>query len=193
MRSVLHITGPRDMIMIMSSLASVILYEQTASRSLSSGEVLFARGENVTRLHLLVEGEIMLERIAEDGRRLVLQRARAGDVLAEASFFAGTYHCDAFARSASHVASADIGRLKRLGQSDISIMEVIARHLGTKVQEARARAEMLSLKRVDQRVDAWLVLNNGQLPFKGHWQTLAGEIGVTPEALYRELARRGRS
>jgi hypothetical protein len=52
---------------------------------------------------------------------------------------------------------------------------------------------MLSLKTVAARVDAWTAFNDAQLPPKGQWRQVAAEIGVTPEALYREFARRRRS
>ena len=63
-------------------------------------------------------------------------------------------------------------------------------HLAREVREARMRAEILSLKRVSERLDAWLIWNDNQLIDKGKWRLIAGEIGVSPEALYRELARR---
>lgn len=69
-------------------------------------------------------------------------------------------------------------------------MEIIARHLAAQVQQNRARAEILLLKRVSERLDAWIALNGGELPAKGNWHVLADEIGVTAEALYRELSRR---
>jgi CRP-like cAMP-binding protein len=65
-----------------------------------------------------------------------------------------------------------------------------ARHLAQEVQRARAQAEILSLKTVAERVDAWITLNDDALPPKGYWHQVASEIGITPEALYRELARR---
>jgi CRP/FNR family transcriptional regulator, dissimilatory nitrate respiration regulator len=57
------------------------------------------------------------------------------------------------------------------------------------VQSARLRAEVLALKTVTARLDAWIAWN-GPLPGKGKWMTIAGEIGVSPEALYREIAKR---
>ncbi|MFW6077468.1 MAG: Crp/Fnr family transcriptional regulator, partial [Hyphomicrobiales bacterium] len=57
------------------------------------------------------------------------------------------------------------------------------------VQAARLRAEIRSLPKVAERLDAWLGEGNS-LPEKGRWQDLAAEIGVTREALYRELSRR---
>ena len=39
---------------------------------------------------------------------------------------------------------------------------------------------------------AWMAFHGGNLPRKGRWQQVAPEIGVTPEAFYRELTRRGK-
>lgn len=64
-------------------------------------------------------------------------------------------------------------------------------YLAREVQVARLRAEILSLKKVADRLDAWLGLHGGKLPDRGRWRVLATETGVTPEALYRELAKRG--
>jgi CRP-like cAMP-binding protein len=61
-----------------------------------------------------------------------------------------------------------------------------ARHLAIEVQRARVQ----SPRTVAERVDAWITLHDNALPPKGNWQQLASEIGVTPEPLYRELARR---
>ena len=48
----------------------------------------------------------------------------------------------------------------------------------------------MRLKKVRDRVDAWIALNAGKLPPKGQWKVLAEQIGVSEEALYRELATR---
>ena len=61
--------------------------------------------------------------------------------------------------------------------------------LARSVQAARVRAEIRSLPRVAERLDAWLAEGNA-LPGKGQRQELAAELGVTREALYRELSRR---
>lgn len=69
------------------------------------------------------------------------------------------------------------------------LAEAWAAHLARSVQAARLRAEIRTLRKVSERVDAWLGEGRA-LPDKGHWQDLAAELGVTREALYRELARR---
>ena len=52
----------------------------------------------------------------------------------------------------------------------------------------RLRSEILGMKTVAERLDSWLAFN--PLPPKGQWAATADNIGVSPEALYRELARR---
>ncbi len=45
------------------------------------------------------------------------------------------------------------------------------------------------MPKVADRLDAWLCEGH-LLPNKGRWQDVASELGVSREALYRELARR---
>ncbi|MCZ8184030.1 MAG: Crp/Fnr family transcriptional regulator [Beijerinckiaceae bacterium] len=180
------------MIMIMSLLATSLFGAGSTRQKLAAGEPLFRTDQTVQRLYLVVRGQIALERISLEGRRLVLQRARIGDIVAEASMFAAAYHCDATALAESEVASFPIDRFKAMSQADPQIMEELARHLAVQVQKTRTRAEILSLHKVSDRLDAWLFLHEGAMPAKGHWLALAEEIGVSPEALYRELGRRRR-
>jgi len=180
----------RHMITIMSVLTSRLRDLSSDRHRLTAGEQLFRMGEKVERFYLVLQGEIALERISADGRRLVLQRVRTGDIVAEASIFAGFYHCDATSVTDSEVASLPIVRLTEMSRTDRAIMEHLARHLAAEVQRTRARAEILSFHKVRDRLDAWLLLHEGAMPAKGGWLALAEEIGVSPEALYRELGRR---
>lgn len=75
---------------------------------------------------------------------------------------------------------------------DPGLARALTRHVAEAVQGARARAEILSLKTIAARLDAWLALNGDALPPRGRWRDVAAEIGVTPEAFYRELEGRRR-
>ncbi|MGB7306132.1 MAG: hypothetical protein WBD13_17785 [Burkholderiaceae bacterium] len=46
------------------------------------------------------------------------------------------------------------------------------------------------MKKVSERVDAWLDWLDGEFPPKGQWKSIAAQIGVSAESLYRELATR---
>jgi CRP-like cAMP-binding protein len=63
------------------------------------------------------------------------------------------------------------------------------RRLAHELQNARFQAEVLSMKTVAARLDGWIAWR-GSLPPKGKWIGLAAELGVSPEALYREIAKR---
>jgi CRP-like cAMP-binding protein len=58
------------------------------------------------------------------------------------------------------------------------------------LQAARTRAEILSLKTVQERLDVWFELQSRIEDVPSSWKSVANEIGVSPEALYRELGRR---
>jgi CRP-like cAMP-binding protein len=186
----LHDEARRDMIAIMSDLASRLLSLSSRKRNCAVGEQLFRAGDPVEQIYLVLCGEIVLERISAGGGRLILQRARAHDIIAEASLFASRYHCDAIVTASSEVLSVPLPRIVDACRSAPDLMEAFARHFARQLQEARARAEILSLRKVSDRLDAWLSLHDGKIPEQGGRVFLAHEIGVTPEALYRELARR---
>lgn len=178
------------MIRIMSRrLSEALRAMATQSRALAAGEHAFRRGDPVSVLFIVVEGRINLLRFSEAGAVIVLQRAGPGDILAEASLFSERYHCDAVADTAASVRCIAKRRFRARLRSDSSFAEAWARHLGHEIQTMRLRSELLSLKTVEARLDAWLACH-GEAPAKGVWKQLAHEIGVSPEALYRELAKR---
>ncbi len=158
--------------------------------TVASNEHVFRIGAPVVSLFLVAEGAVQLERHSPSGTRLILQRARAGDVLAEASCFAGHYHCSGVAVRPSLLYSIPMRSFTARCRSDPSLGLAFIEHLARETQSARARSEILSLKTVSARLDAWLGLGDGRLPAKGEWNALADMLSVTPEALYRELSRR---
>lgn len=181
------------MIPIMSGMLIERL-TQIAARplALAAGDTLFRAGDRIARLFLVAEGAVHLERATLHGGRLILQRAAAGEILAEASCFAARYHCDAVAALPSRLLPVPLKRFRDHYAGDPAFQAAFAEHLARQVQDARARAEILSLRTVASRLDAWLSLRDGVLPEKGRWLDLADALAVTPEALYRELACRRR-
>ena len=149
-------------------------------------------GDAVHVVHFVRRGAIHLVRTQEDGSALILQRARAGSILAEASVYSDRYHCGP-APTATRLRGPWRKRTCAAAstQTQNSLWDW-ARHLAHEVQRARLHAEILSLKTVAARLSAWLFWN-GALPEKGQWHRIADEIGVTPEAFYRELAKRKRT
>ena len=153
-------------------------------------EMVVDMEEAVSRFYLVKSGMVHLVRFQEDGGTMVLQRAGPGAILAEASVFAEGYHCAAVAVQASELQVYPIKAVRALLAENPEAALAYARHLAGEVRESRKRAEILALKTVSERLSAWLVWNRGELPPKGARHHVAEEIGVSREALYRELARR---
>ena len=164
-----------------------------AACDLVAGERLFRRGDEVQRLYIVTKGTLLLQRDTIDGDLLIVQRASAGCVLAEASVRSKRYHCDAQASVTSSVRSVSVSRVTDALMSDTALANAWTSMLAHELQRSRAQSEILRLKGVARRLDAWLALEGCELPPRGHQRAVADEIGVTPEALYRELARRRNS
>lgn len=159
-------------------------------RTLAQGDRLFRQGDPVRSVFVVEEGLIALTRHLRDGRSLVLQRATGQTVLAEASVYSEAYHCDAIAEAPSRVFEwRKAAFLKHLREDDV-FSDRWAAHLAREVQSARYRSEILTRKTVAERLDGWLAWRGNQLPPRGQWKGIALQIGVSPEALYRELAKR---
>lgn len=156
---------------------------------LKHGQRLFLTGQTVQWLHLVVQGNVQLQRHTPQGQALILQNATANTILAEASAYSTHYHCDATALTASTVASVDQTTFLQAMDQSPELARQWAGLLARSVQTARVLAEIRSLPTVAARLDVWLSEGN-KLPPKGHWQTVAAQLSVTREALYRELARR---
>jgi CRP/FNR family transcriptional regulator, dissimilatory nitrate respiration regulator len=154
-----------------------------------AGAAVFRIGNPVRSVHIIRGGRIHLIRHQADGTSLILQRAEEGSVLAEASLHSSRYHCDAIAETDSVTWAMPRDELKKHLREDPALTEAWLQHLAREVQTARLHAEILSLKTVAARLDTWIAWH-GPVPEKGRWIAIAQQIGVSPEALYRELSRR---
>ena len=64
-----------------------------------------------------------------------------------------------------------------------------AERLAHGLQGSRMNAAIRSMRTVEERLEAWLA-NGKALQPKGQWQGVAEALGVSREALYRELSKR---
>ena len=161
------------------------------STSLASGETLFHRGDNVRRFFVVTEGRVRLVRHLADGRIVVLQTARRGDAVAEASLFSKTYHCDAMAETYSHVDVFDCKDvLHALDESSV-LGRSFSRRLAAEVQGLRGSLELRNIKLARDRILTYfeLVSEDGRIVLDRPLKELAAEIGLSHEVLYRTLAK----
>ncbi|WP_170470164.1 Crp/Fnr family transcriptional regulator [Ruegeria arenilitoris] len=166
-------------------------FDNAPKRTLVEGETLFRRDDRVEWAFLVRKGRIFLRRALQDGGLLTLHTANAGDLVAEASLFAERYHCDAITDMSTTVFFLPrdelMTHLEDAASSNhlsIRAFERTARDL----QVLRTRIEIMRLRKVKDRLDAYLELYDS--PEEGEWVRVADWIGVSPPALYRELAKR---
>jgi CRP-like cAMP-binding protein len=161
-----------------------------------AGEAIFRRGQPARAIYRVVSGEVAMVRVSEDGGETTIARAGPGEGFAEAALFAEVYHCDAVARSPCALDLYPTAAIRDWLARDPAAGAGLARFFARQVRELRTRIELLRIKRAPDRVLAWLLLQETPtVSRRGAWASVAGEIGLSPEAFYRALRileRRGR-
>jgi CRP-like cAMP-binding protein len=153
------------------------------------GERLFRRRQRPTRMYFVVSGEVVLERLAERGEPVVLQRVRQG-LVGEASLQSAAYHCDGVVTQPGRVVAMPIDGLKAALASDPAFAMRWIAMLGAEVRRLRAQCDRLSLKGVRERLLHLIETEGvgGRLAIDAGLKSVAAEIAVTHEALYRTVA-----
>jgi CRP-like cAMP-binding protein len=157
---------------------------------LSRGERLFLQGQMPQRMYFVLHGEVVLERPGESGAAVVLQRVRRG-FIAEASLQAGHYHCDAVVTASGAALTLSLSLLRtQLGADSAFALRWIGM-LNGEVRRLRAQCERLSFNSVSERLIHLVETEGtgGTLPLTRGLKSLAPELAVTHEALYRAVAR----
>ena len=179
------------MIVIMSdNFIDKLIARADKSRVHGKGTRLFQQDDPIKSIFIVDEGLVELIRHQWDGTSIVLQRAGRQSVLAEASLYTEFYHCDAVVNLPSKVFAFPKATFLALLQQDEELSTAWAAQLAREDQSARSQIDILSRKTVSERLDGWFAWKGTELPSKGRWKSIAVQIGVSPEALYRELAKR---
>jgi CRP-like cAMP-binding protein len=162
-------------------------------RSLKRGQTLFRAGQRTVGLYEIEGGTVRLVRFDPSGREVVLHSAHAGDTIAEASLFSPSYHCDAIATTAARVRLYPKGALLAEFARDPEAARPFMARLGHQVMTLRTTLERQSIRSARERVRHYLTLNAGAdgrtVVLTGTLKSLAADLGLTHEALYRALAR----
>lgn len=158
--------------------------------ALVKGLALFAQGTQPWALFYVIKGEVVLERSGLQGQTVVLQRIRHGYV-AEASMQSEVYHCAGRVTLAGTGVRLPMQPLKHALASNPTFANRWIGMLNQEVRRLRAQTERLALKGVEARL-LHLIETEGQdgaLDIHSGLKSLAAQLCVTHEALYRSIAR----
>ena len=183
------------MIRIMSDQSPAFEKELPASalsdRRLAAGELLFRQGDASFGFFRLLNGAVDMVRWTPSGAPLRLHAVRSGETFAEASLFAGHYHCDALATADSEIRSYACDQVLLAMETAPGLAIAMAAHLATSLRDARRLLELRSVTPLKLRLLFRLrdlAGADGRLPSTATITGIAAEIGATPEACYRAVA-----
>lgn len=156
---------------------------------LRKGERLFRQRQRPRHMYFVASGEIVLERIGTQGNVVVLQRIRHGFV-AEASLQWGSYHCDGLVTVEGGAIALPLEALQTGLARDPEFALRWIGILNGEVRRLRAQCERLSIKGVGARLLHLIESEgvDGRLAITSGLKSLATELAVTHEALYRAVA-----
>lgn len=131
---------------------------------------------------------MLMQRVTSSGTLVVLKRISEG-FLAEESLTDAAYFGEAMCRTDCILFALPMADIRATVAADEESCWAWMEMLGAQLRQQRMRVERLTLKTVRDRLAHLLVSQ----PDGGYWlrgirMDLAAELGVTPAALYRELA-----
>jgi CRP-like cAMP-binding protein len=153
------------------------------------GTHLFHAGQTPKWMFFVLTGEVTLERIGSQGDNVVLQRTRHGFV-SEASLQSPVYHCDAHVALEADAVCVPVSALLGSLQQDSAFALRWIGMCNREIRHLRLQCERMSLKTVQERLLHLIETEgrSGDYDVGSGLKTLASELGVTHEALYRTLA-----
>lgn len=174
---------------LLHSLLPTDLRRACVQRTHQRGTLLFAQRKKPTHMYYIASGEVVLQRASRQGDSYVLQRVRQG-FMAEASLQAASYHCDATVTCSGEHFALPIDLLRKALTDDAAFAMRWIGTLNQELRRLRAQCERLSLKGVRARLLHLVETEgkNGRLALNASLKSLASELAVTHEALYRTIA-----
>jgi CRP/FNR family transcriptional regulator, dissimilatory nitrate respiration regulator len=158
-------------------------------RRLAAGQALFNQCDLASGIYEVVSGKVRLTRVDAEGRELLLGIACAGDTFAEASLFSLVHGFSAVAMSKVVLRFYPKASLLAGFARNPQAAQAFAALLARQVMDLRTRLERHNLHSARDRVRHYLSgAEDGTVVLPGTVKDLAGELGLSHEALYRTLS-----
>jgi CRP-like cAMP-binding protein len=164
------------------------LLGQCHAHHFEKGDYLFHQGNKPEYMFFIVSGEAVLTRTSSHGEPTILQRCKGG-FLSEASLLTDTYHCEAIVTNSGQAITLPIKSL-RDALTDTKFSMKWVQLLSKEIMRLRTQSERLGLKDIRSKLIHLIETEGkqGVLTIQSDFKSMASEIGVTHEALYRAIA-----
>lgn len=168
------------------------LREAARPLALRRRQILYREGDPATAIFYVRAGELEAARYSPDGEPLVMLRASGGEFFAELALAGERYGCSAQARTECELhVLPKAAVLEALGSDPDFALAFLYSQMRTARRQC-SRYERVRLRRAEDRIVHYLVTEcgaDGAVRLSGPLADWAGELGLTPESLYRALAR----
>ena len=173
---------------LLKGLLPRALLEQCQILTIEKGHYLFHQGHKPQWMFFIVNGEAILSRTNPRGEIVILQRCKNGFV-SEASLFTDVYHCDAIASQIAQSITLPISSFKKALDDPAFALRWV-QLLSKEIMRLRTVSERLTLKDIPSKLIHLIKTEgkDGVLNIQTDLKSIASEIGVTHEALYRTIA-----
>lgn len=122
-------------------------------KQLDSGEAVFRQGEKANAMYLIKMGLVKLWKTTEDGRELILDIRKAGDLLGESVLFQeGRYPVYASALSKSLVCGIDRPTFEKLVETHPQIGLAVIRNLSKRIDNLTGKLGALYEPSIEERL-----------------------------------------
>ncbi len=148
-------------------------------------QYLFHQGKPPAEMFYLLHGSASLLRHTPCGQVVPIHRASASEMIAEASMFSGTYHCDCKLEQDSHILGFRKSAVLELLDTQPKFSAQLVKRLAIQIQRYRRQLELRSIQSAQERVLAGL--SDGW--FNATVIAFASDMGLSPEATYRALSK----
>lgn len=169
------------------------LQDAIAYQDLEAGQILFHQGDLTRAMFAVESGQIRLASYTKNGQAINHYIVRLGESFAEAALFQTVYDCVAIAVIPSRVAIFPKQPLLEALRQQPSLSEAFMAQLASRFHQTKILLELRSIRSARDRVLRYLQLTaqpdqktvNLEYPLKD----IAEDLGITPEALSRALAK----
>ncbi|THB63922.1 MAG: Crp/Fnr family transcriptional regulator [Desulfovibrio sp.] len=164
-------------------------------KTIGGGEQLFG-GKGVSKgLHVLLSGRIKLFKASEDGKEQTIYLFGPGEVFCLCSVFSDEHlPANMTALETSQVLTLAPKHFEQLAMEDPMLLLRLLRVMSRRLKEAMELIDALSLKQIPSRLAAYFLSHarSGRVCLGITHKEFAKIIGVTPEALSRNLGKMAR-
>ncbi len=168
-----------------------LLQAHSQAVRVAEGTVLFREGSPCQAYLFLLEGQIRVQKVGENGREITLYRVEAGEtcIVTTACLMSGTdYDAEGVAETAIAAQALPIPAFRQLLATSAAFRDFVFRAYGSRIADLLLLIEEVSFGRIDQRLAACLLQRaRGQSALSLTHQEVAAELGSAREVISRQL------